>query len=236
MGWRRSGVARSRTAASGRRSARRLHDRSSRGRSDHAQLGGRHRFSTADDLLISAGCEDGNDANALRRDPMFKMALDLSPSIGNCARSRQYRGWRICRTFAPCCGWAERWSICIASFRHGSQTDHAGHRRHVRCDPRWSAVAAVQRPLRRIGISVDRRVRRRGSLRHRRASSRQAAERQGDQALLRRLSGAIRAHWPNTAILARGPTAAIAVPRFSIGVAPMASITSPASRQPRHCA
>ncbi len=30
-------------------------------------------------LLISAGCEDGNDAHALRRDPMFKMALDLSP-------------------------------------------------------------------------------------------------------------------------------------------------------------
>jgi Transposase DDE domain group 1 len=26
-----------------------------------------------------AGCEDGNDADALRRDPMFKMALDLSP-------------------------------------------------------------------------------------------------------------------------------------------------------------
>ena len=34
---------------SGRRSARRLYDRSSRGRSDHAQLGGRHPFSTADD-------------------------------------------------------------------------------------------------------------------------------------------------------------------------------------------
>ena len=30
-------------------------------------------------LMISAGDEDGNDANALRRDPMFKMALDLSP-------------------------------------------------------------------------------------------------------------------------------------------------------------
>ena len=55
--------------------------------------------------------------------------------------------------------------------------------------------------------------------------------------LLRRLLGAIRAHWPNTEILARGPTATIAVPRFSIGVAPMASITSSASRQPlrRHC-
>ena len=29
--------------------------------------------------MTSAGYEDGNDANALRRDPMFKMALDLSP-------------------------------------------------------------------------------------------------------------------------------------------------------------
>ena len=45
-----------------------------------------------------------------------------------------------------------------------------------------------------------------------------------ERTLMRRLSGAIRAHWPNTAILARGPTAIIAVPRFSIGVAPMASI------------
>jgi Transposase DDE domain group 1 len=31
-------------------------------------------------LMISAGYEDGNDANSLRSDPMFKMALDLSPS------------------------------------------------------------------------------------------------------------------------------------------------------------
>src|ERR1700690_2936759 len=31
-------------------------------------------------LMISAGYEDGNDANCLRSDPMFKMALNLSPS------------------------------------------------------------------------------------------------------------------------------------------------------------
>ncbi|HVS56398.1 MAG TPA: IS1380 family transposase [Casimicrobiaceae bacterium] len=31
-------------------------------------------------LLIASGYEDGNDANSLRGDPMFKMALDLSPS------------------------------------------------------------------------------------------------------------------------------------------------------------
>ena len=31
-------------------------------------------------LMIAAGYEDGNDASSLRSDPMFKMALDLSPS------------------------------------------------------------------------------------------------------------------------------------------------------------
>jgi hypothetical protein len=31
-------------------------------------------------LMIAAGYEDGNDANTLRSDPMFKMALDLAPS------------------------------------------------------------------------------------------------------------------------------------------------------------
>ena len=31
-------------------------------------------------LMISAGYEDGNEANLLRSDPVFKMALDLSPS------------------------------------------------------------------------------------------------------------------------------------------------------------
>ena len=31
-------------------------------------------------LMIAAGYEDGNDAAALRRDPLFKMALDRAPS------------------------------------------------------------------------------------------------------------------------------------------------------------
>ena len=31
-------------------------------------------------LMIAAGYEDGNDADALRRDPMFKLALDRLPS------------------------------------------------------------------------------------------------------------------------------------------------------------
>jgi hypothetical protein len=31
-------------------------------------------------LMIAAGYEDGNDANTLRADPMFKLALDRLPS------------------------------------------------------------------------------------------------------------------------------------------------------------
>jgi hypothetical protein len=36
--------------------------------------------------MIAAGYEDGNDASSLRSDPMFKMALDLSPSDRASAR------------------------------------------------------------------------------------------------------------------------------------------------------
>jgi hypothetical protein len=31
-------------------------------------------------LMIAAGYEDGNDADTLRADPMFKLALDRLPS------------------------------------------------------------------------------------------------------------------------------------------------------------
>ena len=76
-------------------------------------------------LMISAGYEDGNDANALRRDPMFKMALDLSPIDRELCSQSTISRLENCRTFAPCCGWAGRWSICIASpsprFPNGSR-------------------------------------------------------------------------------------------------------------------
>ena len=135
-------------------------------------------------LMISAGYEDGNDANSLRGDPMFKMALDLSPIDRElCSQSTISRLENLPDVRALLRMGRAMVDLYCEVLRHGSQTDHAGHRRHVRCDPRWSAVAAVQRPLRRIRISADRRVRRRGPLHHRRASPRQAAERQGDQAL-----------------------------------------------------
>ena len=87
--------------------------------------------------------------------------------------------------------------------RHGSQTDHAGHRRHVRCGPRWSAVAAVQRHYDEYGfqpiVVFD------GERRFVTAVLRPAKRPSGKEIkpFLRRLLRAIRAHWPNTEILLR---------------------------------
>src|SRR5438309_4999108 len=53
-------------------------------------------------LMIAAGYEDGNDANGLRADPMFKMALDLSPSDRElCSQSTISRFENVPDTRAP---------------------------------------------------------------------------------------------------------------------------------------
>ena len=68
---------------------------------------------------------------------------------------------------APCCACRSRHGrSCIASsFQRVPETDHARYRRHVRRGPWWAAVAAVQCALRRIRrFQRDRRVRWRRSL------------------------------------------------------------------------
>ena len=56
-------------------------------------------------LMIAAGYEDGIDANGLRSDPMFKMALDLTPSDRElCSQSTISRLENL--TCARSCGWA----------------------------------------------------------------------------------------------------------------------------------
>jgi hypothetical protein len=56
-------------------------------------------------LMIAAGYEDGNDANGLRIDPIFKMGMTLLPRTANCVRNRPSRGLRTCRMPAPFCAW-----------------------------------------------------------------------------------------------------------------------------------
>src|SRR5580692_5048145 len=60
-------------------------------------------------LMIAAGYEDGNDADTLRGDPMFKLALDRLPSGEELCSNRSSdlirgsRGWRTCPTCGRCC-------------------------------------------------------------------------------------------------------------------------------------
>jgi hypothetical protein len=144
-------------------------------------------------LMIAAGYEDGNDASSLRGDPMFKMALDLTPSDRElCSQSTISRLENLpdARTLLRM-GRAMVDLYC-ESFRQVPKritldiddtfdAVHGGQQLRLFNSRRMRSI----RPgaLRRIWISANRRVRRRGPLRHRRASARQAAQRQGDQSL-----------------------------------------------------
>ena len=155
-------------------------------------------------LMISAGYEDGNDANALRRDPIFKMALDLSPIDRElCSQSTISRLENLpdvravlrmgramvdlyCESFATV---PKRITLDIDDTFdavHGGQQlrlfnahyDEYGFQPIVVFDGEGRFVTAVLRPAKRpSGKEI--------------------------KPFLRRLLRAIRAHWPNTEILLR---------------------------------
>jgi hypothetical protein len=155
-------------------------------------------------LMISAGYEDGNDASNLRGDPMFKMALDLSPSDRElCSQSTTSRLENLpdARTLLRM-GRAMVDLYC-ESFRqvpkritldiddtfdavHGGQQlrlfnahyDEYGFQPIVVFDGEGRFITTVLRPAKRPGGKEIR-------------------------AFLRRLLRAIRANWPNTQILLR---------------------------------
>src|SRR5450759_2140516 len=135
-------------------------------------------------LMIGAGYEDGHDASSLRRDPIFKMALDLSPSDRElCSQSTISRLENLpdARGFAA--HGPRHGRSLLRVLPAGSQTDHARHRRHVRRGSWRPAIATIQCALRRIRLSADRCVRWRGPLRYRCSSSRQTTQRQGGSRL-----------------------------------------------------
>jgi len=155
-------------------------------------------------LMIAAGYEDGNDAATLRRDPMFKLALDRLPSDEElCSQSTISRLENLPdRRALLRLGRALIEQYCV-SFRrvpkrivldiddtfdrvHGSQQlrlfnafhDDYGFQPIVVFDGEGRFVTALLRPGKRPGGHEIR-------------------------AFLRRLVGAIRAHWPKVEILLR---------------------------------
>src|SRR5215203_7217730 len=155
-------------------------------------------------LMIAAGYEDGNDAAALRRDPLFKMALDLAPSDRElCSQPTISRLENLPDVRSLLRMGRAMVDLSCASFRqgpkrivldiddtfdavHGGQQlrlfkahyDEYGFQPIVVFDGEGRFVTAVLRPAKRPkGTDI--------------------------RALLRRLLRAIRANWPATAILLR---------------------------------
>ena len=185
--------------------------------------------------MIGAGYEDGIDANSLRSDPMFKMALDLRPSDRElCSQSTISRLENLpdvralmrmgrtmvdlyCELFAKV---PKRITLDIDDTFdavHGGQQlrlfnahyDEYGFQPIVVFDGEGRFVTAVLRPAKRpSGQEI--------------------------KPFLRGLSRAIRARWPGPRSFC-APTATIAAPRFSTGVGRTASTISSASRRPRRC-
>jgi hypothetical protein len=156
-------------------------------------------------LMIAAGYEDGNDASRLRGDPMFKMALDLTPSDrGLCSQSTISRLENLPDARALLRMGRAMVDLYCESFRqvpkritldvddtfdavHGGQQlrlfnahyDEYGFQPIVVFDGGGRFITAVLRPAKRPGGKEI-------------------------KAFLRRLLRAIRAHWPKTQIMLRG--------------------------------
>src|ERR1700750_14775 len=156
-------------------------------------------------LMIAAGYEDGNDANTLRRDPMFKLALDRLPAGEElCSQSTISRlETRPDRRALLRLGRALVGQYC-GSFRvapkrivldiddtfdrvHGGQQlrlfnayyDDYGFQPIVVFDAEGRFVTAVLRPGKRpSGVEI--------------------------RGFVRRLIGALRNHWPKVEVLLRG--------------------------------
>src|SRR5689334_6024224 len=153
-------------------------------------------------LMIAAGYEDGNDASDLRRDPVFKMALDRAPSGGElCSQPTISRLENLPDVRSLLRMGRAMVDLYCASFQqvprrivldiddtfdavHGGQQlrlfnahyDEYGFQPIVVFDGEGRIVTAVLRPAKRPkGTEI--------------------------RALLRRLLRAIRATWPNTEIL-----------------------------------
>jgi hypothetical protein len=156
-------------------------------------------------LMIASGYEDGNDASSLRGDPMFKMALDLTPSDRElCSQSTISRLENLPDTRALLRMGRAMVDLYCESFRqvpkritldiddtfdavHGGQQlrlfnahyDEYGFQPIVVFDGEGRFITALLRPAKRPGGKEIR-------------------------AFLRRLLRAIRANWPKTQIMLRG--------------------------------
>ena len=101
-------------------------------------------------FAIACGYEDADDCDALRGDPLFKLAVGRAPESGRdlCSQPTMSRLENAPSRSEVARMTAALVDIFCRSFPSPAGGDHARHRRHLRPGARPSAAVAVQRPLR----------------------------------------------------------------------------------------
>ena len=185
-------------------------------------------------LMIAAGYEDGNDASSLRTDPMFKMALDLSPSDRElCSQSTISRLENLPDARALLRMGRAMVDLYCGSFRQ------VPRRITLDIDDTFDAVHGGQQ-LRLFNAHYDEYGFQPIVVFDGEARFVTAVPPNGPAA--RMFAPSCAAYCARSAPTGRKrkswcvATAIIAVPKFSTGVGPTVSIISWASRRPRHCA
>ena len=152
------------------------HDRSSRGRSDHAQQRN-HPFSTADDQRRLRGRQrrqcaaPRSDVQDGARSFAHRSGVDIA--VDNIAVKEDLPD------VEPCCAWAAPWSIFIAN--PSPRLPNGLCSTSTTLSMRFMAANSCGYSTRittNMGFNFDRRVRQRRPLRHRRASSAKRPRRQ----------------------------------------------------------
>ena len=107
-------------------------------------------------FAIACGYEDADDCDALRDDPLFKLAVGRAPESGRdlCSQPTMSRLENAPSRVEVARMTAALVDVFCRSFPGPAGGDHAGHRRHLRPGARPPAAVAVQRPLRHPVLSA----------------------------------------------------------------------------------
>ena len=135
-------------------------------------------------LMIAAGYEDGNDADSLRTDPLFKLRDGPAAGTRRSVLAIHHVAHREpARRARPAAHGPRHGRLLLPDLPPGAAPHRARHRRHLRRRAWRPAASPVQRASRRIRLSADRRVRRRGPHDHRPPAPRLPADRATDRVL-----------------------------------------------------
>ena len=187
-------------------------------------------------FAIAAGYADGNDCDALRHDPAFKMAVGACPrAVSLCARSRPCRGWRMPGEIALKRMMAAMVELFCDSYRRAPPRS-CSTSTTPRRGSRPAAAVAVQRPLRQPLLPADPHLRgdqRQAGGDH--PAPRQDAGRRGGARGPAHVVGHIRGRWPAVDILVRGDSHYGRPEAMAWCEEPQGSATSSASPATRCC-